>query len=285
MSFLIISGISGSGKSLVSNYLEDMGFFCIDNLPPQLLLPVSKLQTDSPSARKLAVVIDSRSQEMFETLDNELNQLDSQGIEYKLVFIYTEPEVILNRYKQTRRKHPLANSTATLQDAIDKEYILCKPIQARADLEIDTTHLKNQQLRKTIIDMFKEDEFEGLTVKLISFGYRNGVPNEADLVFDVRCLPNPFYIEELRNHDGMEDVVYDYVMSFPQSQQMGTKIADFLKTFLPYYENEGKSELVVGIGCTSGHHRSVTMARDIRKRMQGSNYRILMVNRDIDKDF
>ena len=285
MSLLIISGISGSGKTLVSHYLEDMGYFCIDNLPPQMLLGVSRLQASTPSARKMAVVVDSRSQELFEALDNELNALNKQGVEYKLMFIYTEPDIILNRYKQTRRKHPLANSTDTLEEAIKKEYELCRPIQQRADIEIDTTHLRNQQLRNAIIDMFKEDSYEGLTVKLISFGYRNGLPNEADLVFDVRCLPNPFYIEELRQHDGLEDVVYDYVFSFEQSRKMGDSIVSFLKDFLPYYEAEGKSELIVGIGCTSGHHRSVSMTRYLKEKLDGTNYRVLMVSRDIDKDF
>lgn len=285
MSLLIISGISGSGKSTICNTLEDLGYFCIDNLPPKLLLPVAKLMNDGQATKNMAVVIDRRSSYMFDTFTNELNALDQQGIDYRLVFIYTEPDVILTRFKQTRRRHPLSDSYPTLEEAIAAEYKLCKPVQEKADIEIDTTYLKISQLRENVIDMFKEGGYEGLTIKLVSFGYRNGIPNEADLVFDVRCLPNPFYVNELRDHDGSEDCVYDYVFSFEQSKVMGEKILDFVSYFLPHYENEGKNELVIALGCTSGHHRSVAFVRYLNEKLKDSNYRIVVVNRDVNKEF
>ena len=285
MSLLIISGISGSGKSTICNTLEDLGYFCIDNLPPKLLLPVARLMNDGQATKNMAVVIDSRANYMFDTFASELNALDEQGIDYRLVFIYTEPEVILTRFKQTRRRHPLSDSYPTLEEAIAAEYKLCKPIQEKADIEIDTTYLKISQLRENVIDMFKEGSYEGLTIKLVSFGYRNGIPNEADLVFDVRCLPNPFYVPELRDHDGGEDCVYDYVFSFEQSNVMGEKIQDFIKYFLPYYEQEGKNELVIALGCTSGHHRSVAFVRYLKEKLKDTNYRIITVNRDVNKEF
>ena len=284
MSLLIISGISGSGKSTVCNTLEDIGYFCIDNLPPQLLLPVAKLQSEGQT-KNTAIVIDSRSSRKFDTFLSELDELDKNGIEHKLVFIYTEPDVILNRYKQTRRRHPLADSHKSLEEAIDAEYRMCQPIQEKADIEIDTTYLNIRQLREYVEDMFIESNWEGLTVKIVSFGYRNGIPNEADLVFDVRCLPNPFYIPELKNHSGDEDCVYDYVFSFEQSKIMGEKILDFLKYFLPYYDEEGKTELVVAVGCTSGHHRSVSFVRYLEEHLKDTNYQIITMNRDINKEF
>ena len=286
MSLLIISGLSGAGKSLVCNCLEDLGYFCIDNLPPQLLSAVSKLQADSSTDRKMAVVMDSRSQEMFDTLDDELDRLDADNIPYKLVFLFAEPDVLLNRYKQTRRKHPLlSEQIPTLEDAIKKEIEQTQHIHDRADYEIDTSYLKNSQLRQTIIDMFGERDYNGIVIKLISFGYRNGIPNEADLVFDVRCMPNPFYIDELRNKNGLDKEVYDYVFSFPQSRDMGEDIVSFITRYMPYYTSEGKNELIIAIGCTSGHHRSVSFVAYARNKLKDSKYQIIEVHRDIDKEF
>ena len=286
MKLLIISGISGSGKSMAINALEDIGYYCIDNLPPQLLLPVSRLIQGNVANRNLAVVIDSRSKEMFESLSSELDTLNANNIRYQLVFIYAEKEVILNRYKQTRRKHPLiSDQIPTLQEAIEKEYELCRQIQNRADTVIDTTRLTSTRFRNTIIETFKLTDYEGMTVKLISFGYRNGIPNEADIVYDVRCMPNPFYIEELKPLSGLDDEVYDYVFSFAQSVSMGEKMVEFLSEFLPYYQQEGKSELVVAIGCTSGHHRSVSFTRYLQQQLNKLNYEIITVHRDIEKAF
>lgn len=286
MGLLIISGLSGAGKSLVSNCLEDLGYFCVDNLPPQLLSAVAKLQADNPTAKNLAIVVDSRSQEMFETFNAELDKLDKEGFDYKLIFLGADKDVILNRYKQTRRKHPLVNEQMpSLEDAIDKEIVLMMPIRNRADYQIDTSHLKNAQLRQTIVDMFRETDYAGITIKLISFGYRNGIPNEADLVFDVRCMPNPFYLEELRDKSGLDQEVYDYVFSFEQSREMADDIVNFIDKFMPHYVEEGKNELIVAVGCTSGHHRSVSFVKKIKQQLDGLKYQVIEIHRDIDKEF
>ncbi|MBQ1315182.1 MAG: RNase adapter RapZ [Erysipelotrichaceae bacterium] len=286
MSLLIISGLSGAGKSVVCNNLEDIGYFCIDNLPPQLLIPVCRLQLDNPTTRNLVIVVDSRSQAMFDSFLSELNELKKQNIDYQLLFITCEPETLLGRFKQTRRKHPLVSrNVPSLEDAIQKDIEICRPVMEQADVVIDTTHLRPQQLRQNIIDMFKDADYDGMTIKLISFGYRNGIPNESDLVYDVRCLPNPFYVDELKHCSGLDDNVYDYVFSFPQSVSMSGKIMDFLYEFIPYYQSEGKNELVVSIGCTSGHHRSVSFVRYIDEKLRAAGSRTVVVHRDIDKEY
>ena len=283
MNVLIISGISGSGKSLASNTLEDLGYFCIDNLPAKLLSQACKLQ--GSLQKRLAVVIDSRSQD-YDTLNEELDKLKEEGIDYKLLFIYANSSVIMNRFKQTRRKHPLVSARIpSLEEAIRREYELCLPIQMRADYEIDTSHLSAGKMKETLTEMFSEGPYSAMTVKLVSFGYRNGLPSEADLIYDVRCLPNPFYIPELRNFSGLDDPVYDYVFSFEQSKIMGEKILDFLHVFLPYYAEEGKTELVVALGCTSGHHRSVSFVRRLQEGLRDSAYRVVVIHRDIEKEF
>ena len=286
MSLLIISGLAGAGKSVVCNNLEDIGYYCIDNLPPKLLTPVCRLQTDNATTKNMAVVVDSRSLEMFDDFVMELENLKQQNIDFKLVFITCDSDVLLNRFKQTRRKHPLVSKKLpSLEDAINKEIDITRPVRNMADIEIDTTYLKIGQLRQNIIDMFKDSDYDGMTIKLVSFGYRNGIPSESDLVYDVRCLPNPFYIDELKHCSGLDDSVYDYVFSFPQSVSMAGKIMDFLYEFIPYYQSEGKNELVVSIGCTSGHHRSVSFVRYVADKLKNTQYRTVIVHRDIDKEF
>lgn len=287
MSFLIITGISGSGKTQVSNALEDLGYFCIDNLPPQMLLPVFKLAHDNPATHDICVVVDARSQNMFETFQDELVKMKKDKIDCKLVYITGDQDVILERYKQTRRNHPLmvTNPTLSLTEAIRMDFEICKPIREMSDYVIDTTHLSIQQLKKLIIDTFKQTDYSGMTIKLISFGYRNGLPADADLVLDVRCTPNPFYVAELKNHSGLDQDVYDYVFSYPQSQQLADKFENLLEYALPYYVEEGKLELDVAIGCTSGHHRSVAFVRHIAARLQHTDYNIVVIHRDLQQPY
>lgn len=284
MSLLIISGISGSGKSVTLDALEDQGYYCIDNLPPQLLLPMCRLQGDL-NEKNIAVVVDSRSQEMFRTFNSELDTLEKDGYPFTLIFLYADQDVVLNRYQTTRRRHPLMTGSMTVQQAIEKEFQLCESIRRRADEVIDTTQLTPVQLKNVVVDRFKLTGYEGMSVKLESFGYRNGIPSDADLVFDVRCVPNPYYVPQLKNHSGLDDPVYDYVFQFPDSRRLAGDIAGFLTTYLPKYQEEGKSELVVGIGCTSGHHRSVCFVRYLADALKDLNYRIVVVHRDIDKEF
>lgn len=282
MSVLVVSGISGAGKSVFLKALEDIDYYCIDNLPPALLVAVSKLNVN----KKLAVVIDVRSNELYDTLLNEVDNLKRENIDYTLVFLDCDKDSILSRYKYTRRSHPLISQKhPTLESAIDYEYELCKRVKNEADIVIDTTHFNPVQLRQYIIDAFKQDGYKSLTIKLISFGYKNGLPLEADLVYDVRCLPNPFYIAELKMSSGLDDNVFDYVFSFKQSEVFGEKIFDFIKYALPYYVEEGKNELVVAIGCTSGRHRSVAFVRHLERKIEQLNHRIITFHRDIEKEF
>ncbi|MDI9541001.1 MAG: RNase adapter RapZ [Bacillota bacterium] len=282
MSVLVVSGISGAGKSVFLKTLEDIEFYCIDNLPPALLVAVSKLNVN----KKLAVVIDVRSNELYDTLLNEIDNLKSENIDYTLVFLDCDKDTILSRYKYTRRSHPLISEKyPTLESALDYEYELCKKVKNEADIVIDTSHFSPVQLRGYIIESFKQDGYKSLTIKLISFGYKNGLPMEADLVYDVRCLPNPFYIAELKMNSGLDDNVYDYVFSFDQSKVFAEKIYDFIKYSLPYYVEEGKNELVVAIGCTSGRHRSVAFVKHLGSILKDLNHRIITFHRDVEKDF
>jgi len=279
---LVISGISGAGKSVFLKTLEDIGYYCIDNLPPALLVAVSKLNVN----KKLAVVIDVRSNELYDTLLNEIDNLKKENIEYTLVFLDCDRDTILNRYKYTRRSHPLISEEhPTLESAIDYEYRMCKRVKNEADIVIDTSHFNHSQLRQYAIDSFKQDDYKSLTIKLISFGYKNGLPLEADLVYDVRCLPNPFYIAELKMNSGLDDNVYNYVFSFEQSEVFAQKIFDFIKYALPYYVEEGKNELVVAIGCTGGRHRSVAFTRHLENLLKDLKHRIITYHRDINKEF
>lgn len=282
MSLLIISGLSGAGKSSMYKVLEDIGYYCIDNLPPALLVAASQLNIN----HKLAIIIDSRSKDKYEDLLKEIDKLKKNKVDYHLVFLYCDKEEILNRYKYTRRTHPLvSDSNPSLESAIDTELKLCKDVLNQADIVIDTTHLTVSKLRKVIIDNFSNNGYKGLTVKIITFGYKNGLPNEADLVFDVRCMPNPYYVEELRNHSGLEQCVDNYVFAFEQSNIFLDKMTDFVRYALPYYFEEGKNELVIAVGCTSGHHRSVAFGQRLAKNLSDLEHKVIVLHRDIEKDF
>ncbi|MBR0136907.1 MAG: RNase adapter RapZ [Erysipelotrichaceae bacterium] len=285
MSLLILSGISGAGKTSACHALEDMGYFCIDNLPPSLLLPIARLQAESQSFEKMLVVIDSRSQQFYEDLPRELELLRENGYSYKLCFIYCRQEIILNRYKQTRRKHPMASDDVSLEEAIAREYEITAPIMASADFVFDTTYLTVQQFKQSFNDAFNDQQYKGVTLKLISFGYRNGLPADADLVIDVRCLPNPYYVEELKQYSGLDDCVYDYIFSFDQSKTFTDKLLDFIRYSIPFYSAEGKNELIIAIGCTSGHHRSVAVVRYLQQALANTNNRIITLHRDVAKTF
>lgn len=282
MSVLVISGISGAGKSIALHTLEDIGYYCIDNLPPALLVAVSKLNGN----KQLAVTIDFRSVDHYDVVLEEIQHLKEEKIETHSLFLYCEKEVVLKRYKQTRRKHPLiSNQYPSLQQAIEYENQLCQSAMEHFDTVIDTSFTSQAQFRKMIIDTFQQADFMGLTLKLISFGYKNGLPSEADLIYDVRCLPNPYYLVELRDHTGLENCVDEYVFSFSQSNEFLEKVRDFIVFALPYYIQEGKNELVIGIGCTSGHHRSVSFAQRLAQQLQFTKHKIVLIHRDIEKDF
>jgi UPF0042 nucleotide-binding protein len=282
MSLLVISGLSGAGKSMASNTLEDVGYSCIDNLPPELLLSVSRVS----DVDRLAVIIDGRSREKYDTLLKQLETLKQEGVDYHLLFLDCDRDVLLGRYKYTRRPHPLqSEELPSLQEAIDYEILFSNEVKEKADTVIDTSHLKPGQFRKILTDTFVGEDYNGMTVKIISFGYKNGIPADADLLYDVRCLPNPFYVDELKSLSGNDQPVYDYVFSFGQAQEVLRMISEFVTYTLPLYVEEGKKELVVGIGCTSGHHRSVAFANALNEKLSSQKQRTVVLHRDIDKAF
>ncbi len=285
MKFLIVTGMSGSGKSGAVNILEDIGYYCIDNIPPQLIPKFAEICVSNGQMKKVAIVTDIRGGELFLELDEGLNYLKENNMETSILFLDASDDVLIKRYKETRRKHPLdEQSHGSLQSAINTERKILASVRERADYYIDTSELSMGQLKETVYSIFLEDPNASMIVKVMSFGYKYGVSREADLVFDVRCLPNPFYIPELKHHTGLESCVSDYVMKFEQSQTLLTKLQDLLDFLIPLYIHEGKSQLVIAFGCTGGKHRSVTYAEAIYKYLCGKNMKCRICHRDINKD-
>ena len=285
MKFLIVTGMSGSGKSGAVNVLEDIGYYCIDNIPPQLIPKFAEICINNGQMQKVAIVTDIRGGELFFELDEGLNYLKSNNLDTSILFLDASDEVLIKRYKETRRRHPLdEQSHGSLQRAINTEREVLASVREHADYYIDTTDLSMAQLKETVYSLFLDNPNESMVVKVMSFGFKYGISREADLVFDVRCLPNPFYIPELKQHTGLESCVRDYVLSFDQSKELEKKLKDMLDFLIPLYIHEGKSQLVIAFGCTGGKHRSVTFAETIYKHLVDKNMRCRISHRDINKD-
>lgn len=285
MKFLIVTGMSGSGKSGAVNVLEDIGYYCIDNIPPQLIPKFAEICINNGQMQKVAIVTDIRGGELFFELDEGLNYLKSNNLDTSILFLDSSDEVLIKRYKETRRRHPLdEQSHGSLQKAINTEREVLASVREHADYYIDTTDLSMAQLKETVYSLFLDNPNESMVVKVMSFGFKHGISREADLVFDVRCLPNPFYIPELKQHTGLESCVRDYVLSFEQSKELEKKLKDMLDFLIPLYIHEGKSQLVIAFGCTGGKHRSVTFAETIYKHLVDKNMRCRISHRDINKD-
>ncbi len=285
MKFLIVTGLSGSGKSGAVNVLEDIGYYCIDNIPPQLIPKFAEICLGNGQMRKVAIVTDIRGGELFFELDKGLKYLNDNQLETSILFLDASDEVLIQRYKETRRKHPLDEQChGSLQKAITTEREMLASVREIADYYIDTSELSMNQLKETVYSLFLDNPGDSMVAKVISFGYKYGVSREADLVFDVRCLPNPFYIPELKHHTGLESCVSDYVLSFSQSETLVKKLEDLLDFLIPLYIHEGKSQLVIAFGCTGGKHRSVTFAEAIYKYLKEKNIRCRISHRDIDKN-
>lgn len=287
MHVVVVTGMSGSGKSVVMDVMEDIGYYCIDNLPPQLIERFIKICQESENhLQKLAIAVDLRSGDMFGSAYQVLSDLKARDdLSTKIVYIEANTEVIINRYKETRRKHPLDDKfNGNLHDAIAYERQQLLPVKDIADYFIETSYFSAAQLRSQIREMFLEKDTDSLSIKVTSFGFKYGVSTESDLVFDVRCLPNPYYVEELRHHTGLEACVQDYLMSFQQSGQLLAKIEDLLDFLIPLYVQEGKSRLVIAFGCTGGKHRSVTFTEKIGDYLISKNMQVLKQHRDIGKD-
>ncbi len=286
MEIVIVTGLSGSGKSRAMDALEDIGFFCIDNMPPQLIPKIAEICGEGKNSRlsKVAIAVDVRGGELFFSLEDSLRELQQNNVEYKILFLDCEDAVLVRRYKETRRKHPLDNDTVSgTETAVRSEREMLRKVRASADYIIDTSLLSSAQLKERITKLFLGDVRKSMIVHCMSFGFKYGLPTEADLVFDVRCLPNPFYIDELKHQTGLDQPVWDYVMKWPQAQGFEKKLLDMIDYLLPLYIDEGKSQLVIAVGCTGGKHRSVVFSELVYRHITENGIHASINHRDIKK--
>ena len=283
MKFIIITGMSGAGKSQVVKALEDLGCYCVDNMPPELIPKFAEIYHRSAKPQDMAALVcDIRGGDLFRELDANLDQLSELGYDYEILFLEASEDVLLKRYKETRREHPLSIGGRIL-DGVRRERTLLDDIRKRATHIVDTSRMSTAQLKAHIASIYGGARDFSMTIHVVSFGFKYGIPLDADLVFDVRFLPNPFYIPELREHTGLETCVRDYVMDYAQSREFVKKLVDMMEYLIPHYEKEGKAQLVIGIGCTGGHHRSVTIAEELHKQLLRSGHHVLASHRDIQK--
>ncbi len=286
MSLVIVTGMSGAGKSIVANALEDIGYYCIDNIPPALIKPVAELSSlGDNEMRKVAIVTDIRGGKMFNDVIPTINALKESGHDISLLFLDASDEKLITRYKETRRRHPMAGESGkSMADAVKAEREMLKPLMAMSEYCIDTTNTSAANLKERIMNLFLSDISEGLTVQVLSFGFKNGCVAEADIVFDVRCLANPFYIEGLRPLTGLDEPVKDFVMNIPETKELADRLLSLIDYSVPLYCKEGKSELVIAIGCTGGKHRSVVFAELVAEHLKMQKYRTVVNHRDISKE-
>jgi len=284
MEFVILTGMSGAGKSQAIKVLEDINYYCMDNMPPALLPNFAELcNGSSKEVSKVAVVADIRGGIFFKDLFNSLDILRNKGIKYRVLFLDASDDELVKRYKELRRPHPLS-ATGTIIDGIQEERILLKEVKQKSDFIIDTSNMKLGRLKEEILSMFLSGKISNnLSVTVMSFGYKYGIPQDSDLVFDVRFLPNPYYIDELKYHTGNDVKVQEYVMGFDTSVTFIEKLVDILDFLMPLYVKEGKSNLVISIGCTGGKHRSVTISNKVADILTQKNYRVLLNHRDVMK--
>lgn len=283
MQFVIITGMSGSGKSSAVNVLEDIGYYCVDNMPPELIPKFVNICSQSDGKiDKVAFVVDIRGGDLFLKLQDTVKQLQGEGVSLKILFLDSSDDVIVRRYKETRRKHPLDEvSYGNIRKSIETEREILRPIKAQADFYIDTSRSSTAQFKESLYSIFLgNNEFMHIDVQ--SFGFKFGAMSEGDLVFDVRCLPNPFYVPELKNKTGLDKDVYDYVLSFDEAKVLLGKLTDLIDYLIPLYEKEGKSQLVIAFGCTGGKHRSVTFAEAVAEHLRKQGHRIRITHRDIN---
>ena len=283
MELLIVTGMSGAGKTLVSNILEDIGFFCVDNLPPQMVHKL--LEISNGTVSRIAVVMDVRGRKMGGVVEELGFSVTQEEGSCHILFLNASDEVLVKRFQEQRRIHPLiGGEIATIHQAIREERRMLAPIFQEADYVVDTSLLSPTQLKEHIRRLFLEDVQRGLVVNCVSFGYKNGLPSDADLVFDVRCLPNPFDVPELKSLTGMNQEVRDYVMGFDESRQLMDKLQELISLLLPLYQKEGKSQVTIAFGCTGGQHRSVTFAELMHQYISRLGYFGVTSHRDAGKE-
>ena len=281
MRFVVVTGMSGGGKLTAIRFLEDMGYYCVDNLPVRLIDPFMELVSAPGSdVDKVVLGLDVRADKSFDNVEQVLAALKKKGYKYEILFMDASDDVLIKRYKETRRQHPVCPS-GRVEDGIAQERKILEQIKKDADYVIDTSGLLTRVLKEELIKIFVKDEnYNSLMISIMSFGFKNGIPADADLVFDVRFLPNPFYVERLKKLTGNDKPVRDYVMSFPEAGQFMEKLEDMISFLIPGYVKEGKNQLVIAIGCTGGQHRSVTIANALAERLRGGDYGINLYHRD-----
>ena len=285
MNFVIVSGLSGAGKSKAVSFLEDIGYYCVDNLPASLIPKFAELcMAGGGKYDKVAVVTDIRGGQTFDGLCDALAELRAMQCDYKILFVEATTETIIKRYKETRRSHPLAGGGESLEKVIEQERSALEPVRKLAEYIIDTSALSTAKLRGEIIRLFgTETASSTMSVSVISFGFKYGIPIEADLVFDVRFLPNPYYLTELRNQTGLDEGVRNFVFGYQQSLDFLNKVEDLIGYLLPHYVEEGKTALVIAIGCTGGQHRSVAITRALTDFIRQKGYNATENHRDMTR--
>lgn len=284
MRFTIVTGMSGSGKTRVIRFLEDMGYFCIDNMPPMLIPKFSEmLSSVNGKIHDAALVIDVRVGDMINELLDQVSILRKSGCDVKILFLNADDETLVRRYKETRRSHPIDNPDGLLASIHEERKMLNKLLNA-ADNVIDTSGMSNNHLLEELKEIYCTEDDRRIEINVMAFGFKFGMPLDADLVFDVRCFPNPFYIEELKPKTGNDKEVQDYVMSFPTAVEFLKKLEDMIGFLIPLYEEEGKISLSIAIGCTGGQHRSVTMTNKLADYIKGLGYNVNVSYRDIEHE-
>ncbi len=285
MEFMIVTGLSGAGKSRAVDALEDIGYYCVDNLPPTLLAQFAQLFSQSKeSVERVALIVDARGAAMLEDFDRGLQEMRERGISYKIMFLDCDDEVLIRRFKETRRPHPLTEvGDISLKEAIVRNRQILQHVKQAANYLIDTSHLSAAQLREQIVQIFTERPETAMTVQCMSFGFKYGTPHDADIVLDARCFPNPFYVDELKTRTGLEKEVQDYVLNCEESREFQKRLYHLVDYMLPLYRNEGKSRLLIAIGCTGGKHRSVTFTEQLARHLKAGGAWVIVNHRDIKK--
>ena len=285
MEILIISGLSGGGKSKAASFLEDIGYYIVDNLPAEMMVKFANFcAASSGRYDRVALVYDVRAAEPFDLLIDTLERLKTTGVNCRMLFLEASTQTIINRYKETRRIHPLAAQGLNIEQAVAKEREMMLPVRDHADFIIDSTSFSTAKLRSELLNLFGDQKDRvGLNVNVLSFGFKHGIPIEADLVFDVRFMPNPYYVAELKQQTGLDAAVRDFVLSFQQTHDFLEQLQKMLQFLLPLYKEEGKTVLVIAIGCTGGHHRSVAVAHEVSEFIMKEGYPVTENHRDISR--
>ena len=281
---IVITGLSGAGKSSAIGFMEDAGYYCIDNMPPALLSTFLELIDNRSGKKRVAVVIDARSTDDFTYLLNLLNTLE-ESYDIRVVYLDIKTHIALKRYTLTRRKHPYANRfNGDIESALRYEKEMLSPLRQRADHVIDTSDITESQLKNRLSEILFGNEREIMNIHVISFGFKHGIPNDADFVIDVRCLPNPYWLESLRKKTGLDEEVKKYIFSFEESNQLLEKLIDMLDFLNPLYIKEGKSQIVFAVGCTGGNHRSVAIAEALKEHFAKRWANVSVNHRDINRN-